>query len=220
MTAPRKPIRSFVIRQGRMSDSQRRALRELWGQYGLELSDGLVDLQDQFVKHQPLTIEIGFGMGDSLLEMAADEPCRNFIGIDIHKPGIGHLLRNAHERDLCNIKIFANDSIEVLEHCIAEASIGCLQIFFPDPWPKKRHHKRRLINADFLDLVLSRLQSSGILHIATDWEPYAEVITTVLRQHSGFQTIEIPHRPVTKYERRGLELGHRVTDIAVRKIPM
>ena len=218
MTVRRKPVRSFVIRQGRMSDSQRRALSQLWNQYGLELSDGLVDLREQFAKDQPATIEIGFGMGDSLLEMATSDPTRNFIGIEVHKPGIGHLLRKAKERELTNLKVYANDSIEVLDRCIPRASVGCLQIFFPDPWPKKRHHKRRLVNVKFLDLILPRLQRHGVLHIATDWEPYAEEITALLHQHAGFRFTDIPRRPKTKYELRGMKLGHKVTDVAVRKI--
>ncbi len=201
-----------------MSDSQRRALRQLWNQYGLELSDGLVDLQEQFAKDQPVTIEIGFGMGDSFLEMASSDPTRNFIGIEVHKPGIGHLLREAKERELTNLKIYANDSIEVLGHCIPGASVECLQMFFPDPWPKKRHHKRRLINVKFLDLILPRLQLGGVLHIATDWEPYAEEITALLHQHDGFRIADIPWRPKTKYELRGMKLGHKATDVAVRKI--
>ena len=201
-----------------MSDSQRHALRQLWNQYGLELSDGVVDLQKQFAKDRPVTIEIGFGMGDSLLEMAATDPTRNFIGIEVHKPGIGHLLRRAKERELTNLKVYANDSIEVLDHCIPRNSVGCLQIFFPDPWPKKRHHKRRLVNVKFLDLILPRLQRHGVMHIATDWEPYAEEIVALLHQHAGFRFAEIPQRPKTKYELRGMKLGHKVTDIAVRKI--
>lgn len=217
MTARRKPICSYVIRQGRMSDSQRRAVRQLWGQYGLELSEGLVDLRAKFAKDQPVTIEIGFGMGDSLLEMATDDPTRNFIGIEVHKPGIGHLLHGANERELANLKIYANDSVKVLDQCIPDASVGCVQIFFPDPWPKRRHHKRRLVRGEFLDLILRSLQQDGVLHIVTDWEPYAEEITTLLRGHEGFCFTDIPSRPKTKYELRGIKLGHKVTDVAVRK---
>lgn len=218
MTVRRKPIRSFVIRQGRLSDSQRRALRQLWHQYGLELSDGLVDLRERFAKDQPVTIEIGFGMGNSLLEMATDNPARNFIGIEVHKPGIGQLMRRANERELTNLKIYANDSVKVLEHCIPDASIGCLQIFFPDPWPKRRHHKRRLVSNEFLDLILPSLEQDGLLHIATDWTPYAEEIVALLHGHGGFRRTAIPWRPKTKYELRGIKLGHEVTDVAVRKI--
>ena len=190
----------------------------MWNQYGLELSDGLVELQEQFEKDQPVTIEIGFGMGDSLLEMATDDPTRNFIGIEVHKPGIGRLLHKANEGGLTNLKVYANDSLEVLDHCIPDASVGCFQIFVPDPWPKRRHHKRRLVSDELLDLILPRLQLGGVLHITTDWEPYAEEITALLHQHAGFRFADIPQRPKTKYELRGIKLGHKVIDIAVRKI--
>ena len=200
-----------------MSDGQRRALTQLWDQYGLESSDGLIDLRAQFDKDQDVTIEIGFGMGDSLVQMAADEPGINFIGIEVHRPGIGHLLREADARGLTNLKVYSEDSIEVLKHCIPDASIAGVQIFFPDPWPKKRHHKRRLIQGDFLDLILPRLRQGGMLHIATDWEPYAQWIREHLEQHAGYVSAKVPGRPKTKYESRGLALGHDVTDIAVRK---
>ena len=201
-----------------MSDSQRRALGQLWDQYGLEVSDGPIDLREQFAKDQPVTIEIGFGMGDSLLEMATEEPSRNFLGIEVHKPGIGHLLRASDERELTNIKVYANDSVKVFGHCIPDASVECLQIFFPDPWPKRRHHKRRLISRGFLDLILPVLQHDGVLHVATDWEHYAEEITALLHGHDEFRITDIPWRPKTKYELRGIKLGHKVTDVAVRKI--
>ena len=175
-------------------------------------------MQTQFGDMQPLTIEIGFGMGDSLLEMATENPHRNFIGIEVHKPGIGRLLRAVHERQLSNLKVYAEDSTVVLYQCIPDDCLSGLQIFFPDPWPKKRHHKRRLVKHEFLDLLLARLQKDGLLHIATDWMPYADEINELLHEHSGFQFTDIPQRPRTKYELRGVRLGHEVTDIAVRKV--
>ncbi len=217
MIVHRKQIRSYVIRKGRISDGQRRALAELWDQYGLESSDGLIDPSAQFETDQAVTIEIGFGMGDSLVQMAAEDPTRNFIGMEVHTPGIGHLLREADERGLTNLKVYSEDSIGVFEQCIPDESIACVQIFFPDPWPKKRHHKRRLIQGEFLGLILPRLKRGGILHIATDWEPYAEWIRELLHQHDGFVFADAPVRPNTKYELRGLGLGHSVTDIAARK---
>ncbi len=215
MTNTHKPIRSFVIRQSRMSVSQKRALLELWDKYGLELSS---DHQTCFGNDNPVTIEIGFGMGDSLLEMVARYPERNFIGIEVHRPGIGHLIKKADEQGLSNLRVFSNDSIEVLTNCIEPESIQCVQIFFPDPWPKKRHHKRRLINAALLDVINRVLEPGGILHIATDWQPYAAVVRQLLDSDARFEQIEPPQRVETKYERRGLRLGHLVTDLAVHKI--
>ncbi len=218
MTELRKPIRSYVIRQGRMSDSQRRALTVLWDQYGLELIDGALNPNDHFATDQPMTIEIGFGMGDSLVEMASGYPLRNFVGIEVHKPGIGHLLREANDRNLTNLRVYANDSLEVLQDVIANKSIECIQIFFPDPWPKRRHHKRRLVDLKLLEVVAVCLKVGGILHIATDWVPYAENIQVLLENDGRFEITEIPDRPLTKYEKRGMRLGHRVTDIAFRRI--
>jgi tRNA (guanine-N7-)-methyltransferase len=218
MTDLRKPIRSYVIRQGRMSLSQKRALTDLWDRYGLELIDGTLNPDDHFALLQPITIEIGFGMGDSLLEMASGCPLRNFVGIEVHKPGIGHLLREANDRNLTNLRVVANDSLEVLQQVTAGKSIECIQIFFPDPWPKRRHHKRRLVNLKLLELVAKCLKSDGILHIATDWVPYAEDIQVLLENDDRFEISRIPGRPLTKYEKRGMRLGHRVTDIAFRKI--
>ncbi len=218
MTDSRKPIRSYVIHQGRISDRQKRALVELWDQYGLEAIGGRIDPQHHFEINQPITIEIGFGMGDSLVEMASRHSARNFIGIEVHKPGIGRLLREVHDRSLTNLRVYAKDSLEVLGANITRSSIECIQIFFPDPWPKRRHHKRRLVNLKFLEIVASCLASDGILHIATDWVPYAEKIQALLEKDDRFEITHPPDRPLTKYERRGMDLGHRVTDIAFRKI--
>lgn len=218
MTDLRKPIRSYVIRQGRMSVSQKRALTDLWDRYGLELIDGTLNPDDHFALLQPITIEIGFGMGDSLLEMASAYPLRNFVGIEVHKPGIGHLLREANDRNLTNLRVVANDSLEVLQQIIPGKSIECIQIFFPDPWPKRRHHKRRLVNLKLLELVANCLKLGGILHIATDWMPYAKDIQVLLENDHRFEISRIPDRPQTKYEKRGMTLGHTVTDIAFRRI--
>ena len=218
MTELRKPIRSYVIRQGRMSMSQKRALTDLWDRYGLELFDGALNPDDHFALPQPITIEIGFGMGDSLLEMASSYPLRNFVGIEVHKPGIGHLLREANDRNLTNLRVYANDSLEVLQDVVPNKSIECIQIFFPDPWPKRRHHKRRLVNLKLLGVVATCLKLGGILHIATDWVPYAEDIRVLLENDQRFEITPIPDRPLTKYEKRGIKLGHRVADIAFRTV--
>lgn len=217
MNHSRKPRRSYATRQGRMSDSQRRALTELWGEYGLELADGNLDPIIHFEAEQPVTIEIGFGMGDSLVESAVEHPSRNFLGIEVHRPGIGHLLREASVRNLANLRVYANDSIEVLRDGIVEHSIDCVQVFFPDPWPKRRHHKRRLVNSKLLDVVANCLASKGVFHIATDWMPYAKEILALLEKDGRFNVTDVPERPITKYERRGLQLGHTVTDIAFRR---
>ena len=217
MIDSRKLIRSYAIRQGRMSDSQRRALTELWDEYGLELADGNLDPTIHFKAEQPVIIEIGFGMGDSLVESAVKHPSRNFLGIEVHRPGIGHLLREASVRNLTNLRVYANDSIEVMRDCIVEHSIDCVQLFFPDPWPKRRHHKRRLVNSKLLDVVANCLKSKGVFHIATDWVPYAKEILALLEKDGRFNVTEVPGRSITKYERRGLQLGHTVTDIAFRR---
>ena len=156
-------------------------------------------------------------MGDSLIEMATLAPEKNFIGIEVHRPGIGHLLAEVSRRDLTNLKVIADDSIVVLDR-LKGADISCVQVFFPDPWPKKRHHKRRLINAGFLDLVVNCLKAGGVLHIATDWVPYGEEVRGLLDEDERFENIEAPVRGVTKYERRGIRLGHKVMDIAVKLV--
>jgi tRNA (guanine-N7-)-methyltransferase len=217
MKEEHRPIRSFVIRQGRMSISQRRALVELWDTYSLNVADGLFDSLSSFKNNNPVTIEIGFGMGDSLVEMAAGNPQRNFVGIEVHRPGIGHLLGEANDRKLENLKVYNNDSVEVLEHCITPASIDCVQIFFPDPWPKKRHHKRRLITTALLSTIDTVLVPGGLVHMATDWLPYAEEIQGLMNADARFESVASPARPLTKYERRGIKQGHIVTDIAARR---
>jgi len=217
MTLQKKPIRSFVVRQGRMSDRQRSALAELWDQYVIELPEEPFAATDCFDTDQPLTIEIGFGMGDSLVEMASLYPHKNFIGIEVHRPGIGHLLAEASKKNLSNLKVIANDSMVVLNR-LKPRQVSCLQIFFPDPWPKRRHHKRRLINTRFLDLVFGCLKTGGVFHVATDWEPYGAEIRGLLDEDGRFEAVAVPGRVETKYERRGLGLGHKVMDIAVKLI--
>jgi len=209
--AERRPIRSFVIREGRMTPGQKRALEEAWPHYGLEVSAGALNLSQLFASSGPTILEIGFGMGDSLFEMAVGNPHINYIGVEVHRPGVGHLLHLADDAKLENIKVFAEDSIDVLTQCIPEKSLDGIQIFFPDPWHKKKHHKRRLISAEFAILLESRLKSGGVLHIATDWAHYAESIEETL---SNWTPATTPNRAQTKYERRGLRLDHEVFDLA------
>jgi len=212
-------IRSFVKREGRLTPGQETAIKAGWPLYGLD-STALVDPNTLFTNNNPITLEIGFGNGESLATMAANNPDKNFIGIEVHRPGVGHLLRIVLEKKLTNVRIFDTDAIEVLQHAIPNRSLDCVQLFFPDPWHKKRHHKRRIVQTDFLDLIHSKLKIGGQFHAATDWENYAEHILSTLRGHHGFLNSSKEdyakrpqHRPLTKFENRGLRLGHGVWDI-------
>ena len=191
---------------------QRHGLETYWPLYGIEPEE-LKKPEGIFTRLAPLTVEIGFGKGDSLLEMAVANPQRNYLGIEVYRPGIGNLLINIHKEKLENLKVVNRDSIEVLGY-LPPDGVDCLQVFFPDPWPKRKHHKRRLINSTLLDLASSKLAPGGCLHIATDWLDYAEQIRSLLSAHPAFIEAEAPDRPETRYEKRGLHLGHEVFDIA------
>ena len=208
-----KQIRSYVLREGRMTPAQRRSLELHWDAYGIEPED-IGDTRDLFVS--PLTVEVGFGMGDSLLEMAVSHPERNFLGIEVHRPGVGHLLMGIHDSALSNLRVVNADGLSVLKEHIPVSSVATLQLFFPDPWPKKKHHKRRLINPAFLDIAARVLGADGIIHIATDWANYAQEIRHCLAADRRFIQITPPDRPLTKYEKRGVKLGHEVADMAYR----
>jgi len=209
MQLNRRDIKSYVLREGRITPGQKRALKEHWSEFGLDIEDGLLD--SPFPKTQEMVLEIGFGMGDSLFEMASLYADQNFIGVEVHRPGVGHLLQLAAEMELKNLRVFRADSKDVLNQCVLDHSLDKVQIFFPDPWHKKKHNKRRLINNDFVDLLAEKLKHGGVLHIATDWAPYAEVILEVMQ---NWTTCKIPDRAETKYERRGLRLDHEVFDFA------
>ena len=216
-------IRSFVKREGRLTPGQENAINTGWPLFGLN-ADTEISPTKLFPKNNPITLEIGFGNGESLVEMAANNPNNNYIGIEVHRPGVGHLLRLVLEKKLSNVRVFDTDAIDVLQQAIPDQSLDCVQLFFPDPWHKKRHHKRRIVQNDFLDLVANKLKSNGLLHIATDWENYAEHIVDILSQHKQFKNtankdyVARPdHRPVTKFEKRGQRLGHGVWDIIFRK---
>ena len=202
------------MRQGRLSKGQRRALDELYPRYALS-DEQWSQPQFGFPRLQPLTLEIGFGMGDSLVQMAVDAPEQNFLGAEVHGPGVGHLMLKAEQLALTNIKVINGDAWSVLPE-LPDNCLSVLQVFFPDPWHKKKHHKRRLVNQEFLDCVADKLMLGGCLHLATDWVPYAEVMQEALQTHPAFEFSDPPRRPITKYEQRGLRLGHEVTDIAVR----
>ena len=212
-------VRSFVRRAGRQTPAQQRALIELWPRYGVAGETGLIDLAVLFGRSAPNTVEIGFGNGDHLAARALAEPERNFLGVEVHRPGIGHLLRAAAASNLANLRVVEQDAVLLLRERIATDALDEVQILFPDPWPKKRHHKRRLIQPDFALLVASRLRSGGRLHVATDWEPYAQQMRVVLDDCPLLATATDARleRAVTRFEQRGLRLGHSVRDLAYER---
>jgi len=221
---PLRQIRSFVRRDSRLTKGQAEALEIHWSRYGIELSDHPVDMAQLFQPHAAVTLEIGFGNGDSLVEMAAAQPDHLFLGIEVHRPGIGHILQRADQLSLANLRILREDAIEVLNRMIPKASLNKVQLFFPDPWHKRRHHKRRIVDPAFLRLIASRLQPGGHFHMATDWKDYAHAALALLEQSPDFiNTTDngsfLPRpesRPITKFERRGQRLNHGVWDLAFR----
>lgn len=216
----RRTIRSFVRRTGRLTPSQEKALAELWPQYGLEFSDQLLNLTSIFGRKAPTVLEIGFGNGETLVQQAVDNPDKNFIGIEVHEPGVGHCLLKARDAGINNLRLVSHDAIDVLSLQLAEQTLSRVNLYFPDPWPKKKHHKRRIVQHDFLQLIADRLTAGGTLNVATDWANYAEYIDEVLSQSDRFECIEHREhdgdrpldRPRTKFERRGLKKGHRIFD--------
>ncbi len=218
-------IRSFVMRAGRMTAGQQRGLDQGWDKFGLELEAGLLQPQQVFERSAPLTLEIGFGMGQSLLQMAKDAPERDFIGVEVHRPGVGALLAGLLDEGLTNVRIYSCDALEVLNQCIADGQLDRMQLFFPDPWHKSKHHKRRIVQPKFAELVRGKLAVGGIFHMATDWEPYAEYMLEVMNPAPGYRNlssdntwVERPsERPETKFERRGQRLGHGVWDLMFAK---
>jgi tRNA (guanine-N7-)-methyltransferase len=218
--AKRRTVRSFVRRTGRMTPGQERALTELWPQYGLDFSLALLSLPDVFGRSAPVVLEIGFGNGESLVSQAAASPELDYIGIEVHQPGVGHCMLRARNATLTNLRVICHDAIDVLQEYIPDQALSRVNLYFPDPWPKKKHHKRRIVQTAFLQLVADRLQPGGALHIATDWANYAEHIDEVLdqshlfrvderREHAGDDALD---RPTSRFERRGLEKGHRIFD--------
>lgn len=214
----KRTIRSFVLRQGRLTKGQEQALSNLWPIYGIEYTPNLAV---EFNPKESVILEIGFGMGASLVEMAKNAPNKNFLGIEVHKPGVGACLMAIDENKLSNLKVMCHDAIEVLENMIQNNSLDKVQIFFPDPWHKARHNKRRIIQPNFVELILQKLKTGGVLHLATDWQNYAEHMLEVLNQAKGFVNLSptgeyIPRpedRPITKFEKRGQNLGHGVWDL-------
>lgn len=199
-----------------MSKRQSAAYESLFQKYGLEFRGQPLDIMNLFGRAAPTILEIGFGMGDSLATMAMANPGMNYIGIEVHRPGIGALLATMEEKSINNIRILCHDAVEVLGLSIPDQSLDAIHIFFPDPWPKKRHHKRRLIQTNFIKLMSQKLRPHGALHIATDWENYAQWIEELMNASPAFSRLpaNTPHqRPATKFEKRGLKLGHAVWDL-------
>ena len=204
-----------------MTEGQRKAFEHLWPQYGLSLHDGALNSTETFGRDAPLVLEIGFGMGDSLLAMAIAEPDKDFIGIDVHPPGVGRLINNAGKDGLTNLRSYLADANDVLDDCIADASLARVQLYFPDPWHKKKHHKRRILQPAFIQLVRRKLAVGGIFHMATDWQNYAEHMLEEMEAAEGYSNSagageyspRPEFRPITKFEKRGERLGHGVWDL-------
>ncbi|MGD9787157.1 MAG: tRNA (guanosine(46)-N7)-methyltransferase TrmB [Sulfuricellaceae bacterium] len=218
-----RPIRSFVLRQGRVSNAQRRALDELKPRYAIPFQAEFLDLDRAFGRAAPKILEIGFGMGETTARIAAAHPENDYLAIEVHSPGVGSLLKQVDELGLANVRIMQHDAVEVLKRMIPDASLDGVHIFFPDPWPKKRHHKRRLIQAPLVALLCDKLKPGGYFHAATDWQEYAEHILAVLAAESRLvNSVEgyaprPDYRPLTKFEQRGLRLGHGVWDLVFRR---
>jgi tRNA (guanine-N7-)-methyltransferase len=223
---PRRPIRSFVRREGRITAAQKRALTECWSELGLESGAGYFDWTGVFGRTAPVTCEIGFGNGGALLAMARNDPDSDFVGVEVYRPGMGALLLKLEEAGLRNVRVAMTDAVDFLRDSVAPESLDRLLIFFPDPWPKKRHHKRRLIQPDFVTLAAGRLARGGHFHCATDWEDYAHWMMEVLEGCDMLQNTAGPgefaprpsYRPQTKYERRGAGLGHGTWDLVFRRV--
>ena len=221
----RRTIRSFVVRNGRITEGQNRALENHWPSYGLEYSANPTDWSEVFGREAPLWIEIGYGNGIQTAHLAALYPHINFLGIEIHLPGVGHLLQLADEQKLQNLKLIRHDAVEVLAEAVEENSVDQILLFFPDPWPKKKHHKRRIVQKDFVDLVANKLKPGGRFHLATDWEPYAEWMLETLSACPRLQNlsdtgdfVSAPdYRLLTKFENRGIKKGHKVHDLLFEK---
>ena len=220
-----KSIRSYVVRAGRMTEAQRNAFDVSWPIYGLKLADGAINTDTVFGRTGQKVLEIGFGMGTSLIEMALANPDTDFIGIEVHPPGVGTLMNSARLENLSNLRVYLADANDVLDECFDTQSIDRLQLYFPDPWHKKKHNKRRIVQSTFVQQVRTKLRTGGILHMATDWQHYAEQMMETLSEAEGFENCagagqysERPsYRPITKFEKRGERLGHGIWDLVFKK---
>jgi len=220
-----RTIRSFVLRSGRLTSSQEAAITSQWTVFGIDKGETTLNFTEMFGNTAPVTLEIGYGMGGSLAEMAIADPQRNFIGIEVHAPGIGNLLKLIQEKGIRNLRLLDDDAVEILKNRISDHSLERVHLYFPDPWHKKKHHKRRILKEDFVNLLANKLQESGTFHMATDWQDYAEQMEKVMEENTHFSSIsDTPYiqrpdfRPVTKFEKRGLRLGHGVWDLIYKKM--
>jgi len=217
------PIRSYVLRQGRFSRGQQRAYAELLPRFGLAYRAAPLDWRATFGRDAPVVAEVGFGMGETTAEIAAANPAIDYLAIEVHTPGVGSLLKRIEEGAIANIRVVQHDAVEVMRDMVPAGSLAAIHIFFPDPWPKKRHHKRRLLQRDFAELAATRLEAGGVLHVATDWREYADEVlvllgaTRALRNTAQGFAPRPAWRPETKFERRGRRLGHGVWDIVFKK---
>lgn len=222
-SSPKRTTRSFVIREGRFTVAQRKHLQELWPSYGIDLTKQAIDFNQHFVEQQPIVLDIGFGSGESLLAIAEQRSDINFVGVEVYRQGIGNLFNHLNKRQLNNVRVINADALDVLQENLSINSLAGILVWFPDPWPKKRHHKRRLVQKDFVQAAARVLQQDGILHLASDWQPYAEHMREVMRSQTQFGLLQTPQnpllnmtRPSTRFERRGLRLGHKVADLYYR----
>lgn len=221
----RRPIRSYVLRQGRLTSGQERAFETVWPRLGVEFHGRILNLPMLFENRHPVFLEIGFGSGDSLAQMAAVHPENNYLGIEVHRPGVGHLLLKADELGLTNLRVIRHDAVDVLQHGIATAALAGVFLFFPDPWHKKRHHKRRILQPLFVEQLTRAIRPGGLFHAATDWEHYAEQMMELLSATPAFENCAGPGaflprpdwRPLTRFEQRGQRLGHGVWDLVFRR---
>ena len=221
-----RKIQSFVLREGRLTAGQAKALEQHWPTMGLEHSAGMLDFKQTFERSAPIVMEIGFGMGKSLVEMAQHEAEKDFVGIEVHRPGVGACLALAAEQEITNLRVYAHDAVEILADCIADASLARMQLFFPDPWHKTRHHKRRIVQPEFVQKLRAKLAVGGVFHMATDWQNYAEHMLEVMTNAPGYKNLSatgdyVPRpeqRPLTKFEQRGQRLGHGVWDLMFERV--
>lgn len=220
MNKPYKQIKSYVLRQGRLTKAQQNAIDNYWDEYGIDADQKELDFKLLFGNNAPVTFEIGFGNGDSLIEQAKNNPEKNYIGIEVHTPGVGHCLHRIQQEGLINIKVMRHDATLILSQQIPNRSLHCVQLFFPDPWHKRRHHKRRILQQDFIETVHAKLEKGGLFHMATDWKNYADHMRSEMSANKNFSFYSDRRgdRPQTKFETRGLKLGHSVWDLIYKKI--
>nr|VFK64665.1 MAG: tRNA (guanine-N7-)-methyltransferase [Candidatus Kentron sp. UNK]VFK71171.1 MAG: tRNA (guanine-N7-)-methyltransferase [Candidatus Kentron sp. UNK] len=220
-----RKIRSFVCRPGRITRAQRQALATDWGRFGIVIEGHALDLDAIFGRRAPRYLEIGFGMGDALVEMALTHPERDYLGVEVYEPGLGRVIHRLSQENLSNARAIRGDAVAVLETCIVPGALDGILLYFPDPWPKKRHHKRRIVQPGFVSLVCERLRLGGYFELATDWEDYALHMLKVLEAEPRLDNLAGPgrfsarpeHRPLTKFERRGERLGHRIWDLLFQR---